>query len=701
VSNYAAEETKSGVRSEVTLGLGVIGMIFILIIPLPPMILDAMIAVNIAFAMLVLLISLGTREALELSTYPTLLLLTTLFRLALNVASTRLILLQGQAGSVIQSFGDFVVGGDLVVGVIIFAILVIIQFIVITKGSGRISEVAARFTLDAMPGKQMAIDADLNSGLITEAEARERREKIAFEAEFYGSMDGASKFVRGDAVAGLIINVVNVIGGVIIGMGGGLTVTEALKKYSILTIGDGLVSQIPALIIAVSAGLLVTKTSSKQQFSAEFAGQLLGNHRAMATGAAVMLMLAVVPGFPKIPFILMALGLFVMSRRLKARGKLPAEENLNAAETPPEDEDGPELNDDQLRRLLEVDRMGIEVGFRLISLVDANRKGGLLDHIGMIRKQFARDLGLVVPPIRMKDNLGLDANAYRIMIAGQEVARGEIYPDHVLAMNPGTATEEIPGIRGEDPTFGLPATWVREDRRADAELAGYTVVDATSVLVTHLTETIRRHGPEILGRQDVQSLLDRVKETESALVEELVPDLLGAGEIQSVLQELLAERIPIKNLPAILEVLADNAKKTRDPAHLTELVRQRLGRTITAQKLGSDGALRAIIVDPQLENALEAEAAGRDAGAEPVPLAVLRERAMETYGEAMKHGHEPVILVRATVRRHLAELLAGLEPRLPVLSYNEVTTARRIEPVGQLGLTSPVATPAAAQAAAV
>ncbi|MEZ6196385.1 MAG: flagellar biosynthesis protein FlhA [Planctomycetota bacterium] len=688
---------KSGVRSEVLLGLGVMAMIFVLIIPLPPALLDVLIAVNISFGILVLLITLGAREALELSTYPTILLLTTLFRLALNVASTRLILLKGQAGSVIQSFGDFVVGGDLVVGVIIFAILVIIQFIVITKGSGRVSEVAARFTLDAMPGKQMAIDADLNSGLITETDARERREKIAQEAEFYGSMDGASKFVRGDAIAGLIINVVNVIGGVIIGMGGGLSITAALEKYSILTIGDGLVSQIPALIIAVAAGLLVTKTSSKQRFATEFGSQLLGNRRAIGTGAAVMLLLALVPGFPKLPFVLLGIALFVVQRTLKTREE--REEAAKNEPAPPEPEpEGPELSDDQLGRLLEVDRLGIEVGFRLIPLVDADRKGGLLDHIGMIRRQFARDLGLVVPPIRMKDNLGLDANAYRILVGGQEVARGELYPEHVLAMDPGTAEGELPGIRGEDPTFGLPATWVREERRSDAEIAGYTVVDATSVLVTHLTETLRRHAPELLSRQDVRTLLDRVKENSPAIVEELIPDVLGLGEVQAVLQELLSERIPIKNLPSILEVLADNGRKTKDLGHLTELVRQRLGRMLTARHLGPDGVLRAIVLDPRVEAALEAEVTGREAvGAESVPLARLRERVLETYGAAMQRGHDPIILARATVRRHLADMLAGLDPKIPVLSYNEVTTARRIEPVGQIDLTAPSAEMAAAQ----
>ncbi|HGY90368.1 MAG TPA: flagellar type III secretion system protein FlhA, partial [Planctomycetes bacterium] len=475
-------KTNSGFRGDALMGFGVIAMIFVLIIPLPPQVLDVLIAVNISFATLILLITLGTRESLELSTYPTLLLLTTLFRLSLNVASTRLILLEGKAGNVIQAFGDFVVGGDLIVGAVIFIILLIIQFVVITKGSGRISEVAARFTLDAMPGKQMAIDADLNAGLISEEEARARREKISSEAEFYGAMDGAGKFVRGDAVAGLIINIINIVGGVAIGLSNNMTVSAALQKYSILTIGDGLVSQTPALIIAVSAGILVTKSSSKEKFASEFGIQLFRNPRALGIGAAAIGAMALIPGFPKLPFLGLAVALAV-ARKLAMKSIAEAEEEQRRRETQPEPEDeGPEIAPEAMGRLLQVDRMAIEIGYRLIQIVDAHKKGGLLDHIGMIRRQFAREQGIIVPPIRLRDNLSLEPNGYRILIAGQTVAKGVIYPDRFMAMNPGTATEEIQGIRGKDPTFGLPAVWITEAQKTEAELLGYTVVDPISVL---------------------------------------------------------------------------------------------------------------------------------------------------------------------------------------------------------------------------
>ena len=422
-----------GLRNEALLGFGVVGMIFVLIVPLPPMILDIFIATNIAFATLVLLITLSAKESLELSMYPSLLLLTTLFRLSLNVASTRLILLKGQAGNVIQAFGDFVVGGDLIVGVVIFAILIIIQFVVITKGSNRIGEVAARFTLDAMPGKQMAIDADLNTGLIDEPEARARRQKISSEAEFYGAMDGAGKFVRGDAIAGLIITAVNILGGVVIGVSNDLSIADALQKYCILTIGDGLVTQIPALIIAVAAGILVTKSSGEEQMSNEFGRQLFSNPRALGIGGAVIVMMGLIPGFPKLPFFAIAIALFVARRRVNNRLTTEtAEQKESIVESTDPEDDGPELTPETLGRLLHVDRMGIEIGYRLIQIVDADKNGGLLDHIGMIRKQFAKEQGLIVPPIRLRDNLSLEPNEYRILISGQETARGSIYPNHYL-----------------------------------------------------------------------------------------------------------------------------------------------------------------------------------------------------------------------------------------------------------------------------
>jgi flagellar biosynthesis protein FlhA len=674
---------KSSARSEVILGFSVMAVLFVLIVPLPPFLIDIFIALNITMATLVMLITLAAREPLEISTYPTILLLTTLFRLALNVASTRQILLRGHAGSVIQAFGDFVVGGDLVVGVTIFTILLIIQFMVITKGSGRISEVAARFTLDAMPGKQMAIDADLNAGLINEADAKTRRQKVTQEAEFYGAMDGASKFVRGDAIAGLIINVINIVGGGALGMINGLAMTDALKKYSILTIGDGLVTQIPALIISVAAGILVTKTSSKEKFADELGFQLLRDSRALGIGSAIVCILALVPGFPTLPFGLLALALFVGYRRSIARRR--REDELAKSPPPVVEEESAELTPEALGKLLQVDRMGIEVGYRLIPMADSTRGDGLLERIAAIRRQFAKDQGLIVPPIRLKDNISLEPNAYRVLIAGQEVARGTLYPGQYLAMNPGHVSEPLSGIKTTDPTFGLPALWIREDKKSEAEAIGYTVVDCNTVLITHLSETIKSHAAEILTRDDVTHLLDKFKAHSPAVVAELIPDILHAGDVQRVLAQLLAERIPIRNLGAILECLADHGRKIKDHDQLTELVRERLGRTLCEMHQGRDGVVRAIVVEPDVEGHMEAALAGQD-GATITPQLVqkFQQGAGRAYSDAVKKGFEPAVLVRTTIRKYVSDLLAAASPRIAVLSYNEVAYAKRVEPVGQI-----------------
>jgi flagellar biosynthesis protein FlhA len=673
-----------GSRSEILMGFGVMALLFVLVIPLPGFMIDGLIAVNLAVATLVMLITLAAREPLELSTYPTILLLTTLFRLALNVASSRMILLKGDAGDVIHAFGMFVVGGDLVVGITIFAIIIIIQFVVITKGSSRISEVAARFTLDAMPGKQMAIDADLTAGTITESDARTRREKVGQEAEFYGAMDGAGKFVRGDAVAGLIITVVNIVGGATIGMlEKDMGLGEALKKYAILTIGDGLVTQTPALIIAVASGMLVTKTSSKEKFADEFGSQMTRDRRAMGISAAVVSMLAFLPGFPALPFLTMGgiLAAFWRGGKVKTPAEAAAGEDAGSATKP---ETG-ELTAEALTKLLQVDRLGVEVGFRLISMVDGSRPGGLLDHIASVRRQFAQSHGIIVPPIRLKDNITMEPNAYRILIAGQEVARGTIYPNNYLAMNPGHVAEPIAGVKTTDPTFGLPAVWVRDDKKVEAEALGYTVVDANTVLVTHLSETLKSHAHEILTRDDVGALIDKYKAHSPAVVNELIPEILHLGDVQRVLQNLLLERIPVRNLGAILECLADNGRKVKDVDQLTELVRQRIGRTLCELVQGRDGILRAIVVDPEVETHIDDALAGRD-GAEITPDMVkeFQESAAKTYVEATRRGFDPFVLVRATVRRYVVDLLSGASPRIPVLSFGEVSSARQIEPCGQI-----------------
>jgi flagellar biosynthesis protein FlhA len=581
------------------------------------------------------------------------------------------------------------VGGDLLVGLVIFLILVIIQFVVITKGSNRISEVAARFTLDGMPGKQMAIDADLNAGMITEEQARSRRETITAEAEFYGAMDGAGKFVRGDSVAGLIITVVNIVGGVMVGMSNDLPVMDALRKYAVLTVGDGLVTQIPALIIAVAAGVLVTKTRSETPLAQEIAGQFLLSPSAMRLSGLMVVAFGLVPGLPTLPFVAMgglALVASVWGTRLAARN---VKDEEAAATQDVTDEHSRDLTQEGLKELLKVDRMGIEIGYRLIPMVEAPGSGNLLDHIAMVRKQFAQQYGLVVPPIRMRDNLALEPNAYRILLGGQEIGRGDLYPDSALAMNPGGADEEIAGIPTKDPTFGLDAIWIPAGKKSEAEILGYTVVDPPSVLVTHLTEIVKTHAHELLSRDDVQAALDRMKETQPTVVAELTSDILPVGIIQKVLSNLLRERIPIRNLSSILEALADHARETKDAHQLTELVRARLGRTIVKTHGNSEGRILALTLDPAVEQeALQllvvAPEQSTHQGAQL--LRRIQDAALGAWSSAQVRGQDAVILVRAPLRRHLAELFRNLKPPIPVLAYGEVLEARGVDSVGVIRL---------------
>ncbi len=682
-----ADDGILGKYSDVLLAAGVMGVLFVLMVPLPPLLLDLAITVNLAAALMVLIITLTVREPLEFNTFPSLLLFTTLYRLALNVASTRLILLNGNAGEVIESFGDFVVGGNLVIGMVVFLILVVIQFVVITKGSNRISEVAARFTLDGMPGKQMAIDADLNAGLITEEDARSRRAAITAEAEFYGAMDGAGKFVRGDSIAGIIITLVNIIGGVAIGMSKDLAPADALSKYAVLTVGDGLVSQIPALVIAIAAGVLVTKSRSDIPLSREIAAQFLLSPRAMRMSGLMVLTFAFVPGLPSLPFFILGVGILLVSQ--VGNKLVKATEERDQEEVVPEPETAAELTPEALSELLKVDRMGIEIGYRLIPLVDENRSGNLLDHIAMVRKQFAQQYGLVVPPIRMRDNLTLEPNRYRILIGGQEIAGGELYPDHVLAMDPGGGLDPIPGVATEDPTFGLPATWVHNDRKGEAEVLGYTVVDPESVLVTHLTEVVKEHADELLSREDVQNALERVRETNPTVVNELVPDILSIGVIQKVLSNLLRERIPIRDLVAILETLSDSGGDHKDPDDLTELVRTRLSRSIAEMCVAPSGKIQALTLAPALEQQAMETLVNQTDGNPHLGAALLhrlQEAVVEAWRRAQTSGFEPVLLVRGPLRRHLSELLRSLKPPIPVLSFGEVLKADGIESVGLVQL---------------
>ncbi len=702
-------------NADYALAGALLAVLCVLLVPLPTPVLDLALVVNVSTALLILVITLSCRQPLDFSTFPSLLLFTTLTRLSLNVASTRLILSKGHAGSVIQAFGDFVLGGNLMIGLVIFLILVIIQFVVITKGSNRISEVAARFTLDAMPGKQMAIDAELNAGLISEHVARARREVITAEAEFYGAMDGAGKFVRGDAVAGLIITVVNILGGVGIGFFDGLSAVDALKKYAVLTVGDGLVSQVPALLITIASGILVTKQRGQHQLSREITAQFMFSPRATRIAATLVTILGLVPGLPMVPFVGMGLGLFLFAnysaKNAPARTASPdgtaakAEDGgRDGANQPTAGAAGPDASPEALGELMKVDRLALEIGYRLIPLVSAEKRSPLLDHIAMLRRQFVTQLGFLVPPIRMKDNLALEPNAYRLLVSGQEVARGKLYPDHYLAMNAGFAREEISGIKTNDPTFGLPATWVPSARKVEAESLGYTVVDAESVLITHLTEVLKEHAHEILSRDDVQKLVDRVKEVSPAVVAELVPDTMGIGTIQAVLANLLRERVPVRNIPGILEALADHGKKVKDPDTLTELVRQRLSRTLLELHAAPGAVVQGITLEPQAEQMLSDALGGSNdpkvtSILSPTTMRRLQDNVAVAWQAAQAKGKEPVLLVRASVRRYLADLMRAMTPRIPVLSFNEVTSAKSIDAAGTVAVLEPVA-PERRQAAA-
>jgi flagellar biosynthesis protein FlhA len=640
------------------LALGVIGILGIMLVPLPAFLLDLLLTLDLALSLVILMVTLYAAEPLQLSVFPTILLGMTLFRLALNVASTRLILQKGYAGQVIDAFGGFLVGGNTVIGLVIFAILAIIQFLVITKGSGRVAEVAARFTLDAMPGRQMAIDADLNAGIIDEREARARRDAIARAADFYGAMDGASKFVRGDAIAAIVITLVNILGGFIIGVAQrGMGIAEAASVYTRLTVGDGLVTQIPALLVSTAAGILVTRAATATDLGSEVAGQILLQPRAAVVVAGILLVLGLLPGLPTLPFLaLAAVAGFV---GVSARGRAP-----EAAAAVAEADDAPRRREDEKERLkeaLQVDALEIEIGYGLIPMVDAKAPGNLLDRITLLRRQLAQELGFIVPPVRIRDNAGLRSREYAVKLKGARIAGGELAGEYHLAMNPGTATGTIAGIETREPAFGLPAVWIPESRRASAEAMGYTVVEPVAVVATHLGEIVKSHAHEILSRQDVQALLDAVKERNRAVVEELVPGALGVGAVQRVLAALLRERVSIRDLPTILEALADAAAETRDAGLLAESARQRLGRSIVKPYLDPRGRLHAAVIARDVEEALLAHAvpsvAGKEAG---LPLET-KDRIVGEVTRAIEKGlasgRQPVVLCSAAARPIARRLL--------------------------------------------
>ncbi len=673
-------------RADIGVALYVLAAFVMFIISIPNWILDILLAINIAIAFTILFTCMFSKEVLDMSYFPTMLLFTTIFRIALNVSSTKLILTTGDPGNVVATFGEYVGGGDLIIGFIVFIILIIIQFMVINKGSERVAEVTARFTLDAMPGKQMAIDADLNTGAITDEEAKRRREKIQEESSFFGSMDGAVKYVKGDATAGLIITAVNLVGGLIMGMlRQGLDFNTAIQKYTILTIGDGLVSQIPSLLISLSTGILVTKGSKDADFGTVLVGQLFGIPKVMYMVGAVIAFLGVAT--PLNPIIFITLGLvFVVVGRIMA-GTLETakiESEVSEEETAAEEIRQPE----NVNALLQVDPIELEFGYGIIPLADVNQGGDLLDRVVMIRRQIALELGTVVPIIRLRDNIQLNPNQYIIKIKGVQVSEGEILFDHYMAMNPGYVEEEITGIPTFEPSFHLPATWISESQRERAESLGYTVVDPPSIIATHLTQVIREHISELLSRQDTQNLINNIKESNPTLVDELVPKMLSVGEIQKVLQNLLKEGISIRDLLTIFETLADYAPTTRDPDILTEYVRQALKRAISSKFFPSNETTSVVTLDPKLEQKIMGSVKQTEQGAylnlDPDTTKDIMKSVESETSKLEEQGKAPIIITSPIVRIYFKRLTEDYFKDLIVVSYNEVESNVELQSVGMI-----------------
>ncbi|SBT04848.1 putative flagellar export pore protein [Candidatus Propionivibrio aalborgensis] len=659
-----------------------------MVLPLPPFMLDLFFTFNIAISVIVMLVAIKVMKPLDLSVFPTVLLITTLLRLSLNVASTRIVLLEGHtgpgaAGQVIEAFGHFLVGGNYAVGIVVFAILVIINFVVITKGAGRVAEVAARFTLDAMPGKQMAIDADLNAGLIGEDEARKRRATIAEEADFFGSMDGASKFVRGDAVAGILIMFINVIGGLFVGvLQHDMDVGAAARTYTLLTIGDGLVAQIPALIISIAAGMVVTRVGDTQDLSQQFLGQLFNNPRVIGLTAGIIGLLGLIPGMPNFVFLLLASSLAVMAwtmdRRLRAAKPVPVTIVPTVSS---------ESQEASWADVSPLDVLGLEVGYRLIPLVDKSQDGELLRRIRGIRKKFAQEVGFLVAPVHIRDNLELKPNAYRILLKGVEIGQGEAFPGNLLAINPGRVAGQLPGAETKDPAFGLPAVWIDTALRDQAQAYGYTVVDASTVAATHLNHLILSHAAELLGRQETQALVDHLAKEMPKLVEDLVPKVLPLGVLQKVLQNLLEEDIPIRDMRSIIETLAENATRSQEAEVLTAQVRVALGRSITQQLYPSGAEMQVMSLDPQLERILQQAIAGGGDNASIEPsLADSLIRETSTAAQRQEElGLPAVLLVSGNLRLLLSRFLRRGIPQLKVLAHNEVPESKIIKVTSIIG----------------
>jgi flagellar biosynthesis protein FlhA len=670
-------------QSDIVMATAIIGLVGMMVIPLPAVLLDMLLTLNIGMALCIVLVSMYVQKPLDFSVFPSLLLVATLFRLALNVSSTRLILLHGAAGKVIEAFGQFVVGGDFVVGLILFVILVVIQFVVITNGAQRVAEVAARFTLDEMPGKQMSIDADLNAGLIGQTEARVRRREVEREADFYGAMDGASKFVRGDAIAGVIIVCINILGGVVIGMTKlGMPAAEALQRFALLTVGDGLVSQIPALLISTATGLVVTRAASEANLGAEVTGQMTAQPRALMIVGVMLLVFSFVPGMPRIVFLFVGAvtcaGAWYLMRRPVRRKE---EEPAAAVEGPVAVEPG------SLEDLLRVDRIAVRIGYGLLSLTDPET-GDLLDRIAGVRKQVAGDLGLVVPPVRIRDDVALSPHEYVITIKDAEVGRGKLRPPLLMALNSDPDASTLPGEDTVEPAFGLPAKWIRQQDSMLAQARGYTVVDCSTVIATHLSEVIKQRAPEVLSRQDVQEMVDALREREPAAVNDVIPDLASVGQVQQVLRQLLAEGVPIRDFATILEALADGLRATQNLEDAAEVVRVALSRVICSRYLDEENCLQVMTVHPELERrCLEATVhttqgpvCGLQVGLTMRILTAVRDLAEK----GMRMGGHPVVLTSPQVRRSVRQLLSRDFPSVPVLSHAEVPGGVDVQVLGQV-----------------
>ena len=669
---------------EVVVAFSIIAILGIIIVPLPSYLLDILLVINISLSIIILLLTLFTKNVLEFSTFPTLLLVTTMFRLSLNISSTRLILSEGNAGHVIDAFANFVTGNNYIVGAVIFMIIVIVQMVVVTSGASRVSEVSARFTLDAMPGKQMAIDADLNTGLIDEQEAKKRRQNLQREADFYGSMDGASKFVKGDAIAGIIITIINLLGGILIfSVKNNMGAMEALDKFGKLTIGGGLVSQIPSLLISIASGILVTRSDDGQSFGKSVSTELFSVSRVIMVSAVVMFIISMVPAFPTIPFLIVSLILFGTGYLLMENEK--AEEKLAVVNAEIAMERGESKREDAVASF-QVEPISMEIGYGLIQLVDEGNDDNLMNHITSIRRQCANEMGIMVNPIRIRDNLQLGPNDYIIKIKGNEVARGQIYMNKYLVIDPGTSEFDLEGIKTKEPAFGLDAIWVDSKDREKADLKGYTIVEPTTVIATHLKEVIKQNSAELLGRQEVKQMLEGIKEKYNVVIDELIPDIMSLGEVQKVLQNLLKEGVPIFDLVTILEVLADFGNITKDPEVLTEHVRSQLKRTIIKGYLADDRTLNVITIHPDIEeligNNIRKTVSGSMPVLDPAIITKIFDNIKTLNEKLLFNGIEPVILASPKIRIAFRNLISFNFPNIPVLSLNEIPNDVEIQAVG-------------------